>query len=308
MTHSQDFRFVRKKDVATTENLAWFEDLPILLEFSLVQYPFGVWKSGKKKKLKTHGFFVVSFGSIHCCHLASVEYPPPEGHSSVINAETSVGASGSALWQKIRDRWRARRAERETKTHQTAAWRDEGRRDDELGAEGICQGRQQEHGREATQRRPQDALRALSASEGSQRRSLHVLDDQARGARVQETERAIARLLGTGGDQGKGSRTGLLQALLGRGSTVGAASAAGVANLKQTWDDMEPEGAFDLVPHCKLAKVYDPALSRLELVISVAQHREHIREVLGQTRPNRLLGQAPSGALERAMSATIEQN
>ena len=39
-----------------------------------------------------------------------------------------------------------------------------------------------------------DALRALSASEGSQRRSLHVLDDQARGARVQETERAIARL------------------------------------------------------------------------------------------------------------------
>ena len=28
---------------------------------------------------------------------------------------------------------------------------------------------------------------------------------------------------------------------------------------------------------CKLAKVYDPALSRLELVLSVAQHREHIR-------------------------------
>ena len=66
--------------------------------------------------------------------------------------------------------------------------------------------------------------------------------------------------------------TGLLQALSERGSTVGAANAAGVANIKQTWDDMEPEGAFDLVPHCKLAKVYDPALSRLELVISVAQH------------------------------------
>ena len=90
-------------------------------------------------------------------HLASVEHPPPEGHSLVTNAETSVGASGSDLWQKIRDRWRARRAEKETKTHQVAAWRDEGRRGDgghELGAEGICQGRQQEHGREATQRRP----------------------------------------------------------------------------------------------------------------------------------------------------------
>ena len=137
-------------------------------------------------------------------HLASMEYPPPEGRSLVINAETSVGASGSGLWQKIRDRWRARRAERETKTHQTAAWRDEGRRDDgELGAEGNRQGRQQEHGREATLRRPQDAMRALSASEGSQRRSLHVLDDRAR---VQKNKGAIARLLGTGGDQGKGSR------------------------------------------------------------------------------------------------------
>ena len=54
-------------------------------------------------------------------HLASVEYPPPEGHSLVINAEISVGACGSDLWQKIRDRWRATRAEEETKTHQTAA-------------------------------------------------------------------------------------------------------------------------------------------------------------------------------------------
>ena len=81
-----------------------------------------------------------------------------------------------------------------------------------------------------------------------------------------------------------------------------------MANLKQTWDDLEPEGAFDLVPHCKLAKVYDPALSRLEVVISVAQHREHIRRALGQTGASRLLGQAPSGALELALSATIEQN
>ena len=97
--------------------------------------------------------------------------------------------------------------------------------------------------------------------------------------------------------------TGLLQALSERGSTVGAASAAGVENLEQTWDDLEAEGAFDLVPHCKLAKVYDPALSRLELVISVAQHREHIRGAFGQTGANRLLGQAPSGALERALSA-----
>ena len=91
------------------------------------------------------------------------------------------------------------------------------------------------------------------------------------------------------GPPGIAAFTGLLQAL-----SVGAANAAGVANLKQTWDDMEPEGAFDLVPHCKLAEVYDPSLSRLELVISVAQHRKHTRGAPGQTGANRLLGQAPS--------------
>ena len=110
--------------------------------------------------------------------------------TSVINAETSVGACGCDLWQKIRDRWRARRAERETKTHQTAGWRVEGRRDD---------------GGEATQRRPQDSVRPIITSSGSQRRSLHVLADQARGARVQETEGAIARLIGTGDSKRKGS-------------------------------------------------------------------------------------------------------
>ena len=50
--------------------------------------------------------------------------------------------------------------------------------------EGNRQGRQQEHAREAAQRRPQDALRPVSASTGNQKRSLHVLDDQTRSARV----------------------------------------------------------------------------------------------------------------------------
>ena len=42
-------------------------------------------------------------------------------------------------------------------------------------------------------------------------------------------------------------------------------------------------GAFDMVPHCKLAKVYDPALCGLELVVSVTEHREYFRGALGQT-------------------------
>ena len=52
-------------------------------------------------------------------------------------------------------------------------------------------------------------------------------------------------------------------------SAMGAINAAG-DSFKQLWDDLEPEGT---VPHCKLSKVYDPALCRLELVISVAETR-----------------------------------
>ena len=47
-------------------------------------------------------------------HLASMEYPLPEGHESVINAEASARPSGDSLFHPVRDRWRARRAARET--------------------------------------------------------------------------------------------------------------------------------------------------------------------------------------------------
>ena len=138
-------------------------------------------------------------------HLASTEFPPPKGHALVINAEASDSASGGNLWQQIRDRWRVRREEWETKTQRTAAWRVEGRRDDgrhELGVERERQG--QTHRHEAAQRRPQDSLRFITTSSASQRRNFHVLDDQARGARVQETEGAIARFFGAGDIKGKG--------------------------------------------------------------------------------------------------------
>ena len=49
------------------------------------------------------------------------------------------------------------------------------------------------------------------------------------------------------GPPGIAAFTGLLQVLSERGSAVGAADAAGVANLKQTWDDMEPEGGLRFV-------------------------------------------------------------
>ena len=75
------------------------------------------------------------------------------------------------------------------------------------------------------------------------------------------SEQAAAKGKGHGlGPPGIAAFTGLLHALSERGSAVGAANAAGVTNLKQPWDDLGPEEAFDLVPHCKKVKVYDPAL------------------------------------------------
>ena len=195
-----------------------------------------------------------------------------------------------------------------------------GRRDDgmhELRFErGPQQERHQDHGREAAQRRPQGTLRPIPTSAGSQRRHLHVLVDQARGTRVQESEeqmRAYSEQASKGkghdlGPLGLAAFTGLLQALSERCSAVGPTNAAAVANFKQIWDDLESEGAFGIVPHCILAKVYDLVLCRLELVISVTEHREHTRGALGQTGANRLLGQALSGTLERApLSSALER-
>ena len=79
--------------------------------------------------------------------------------------------------------------------------------------------------------------------------------------------------------KGKRLSRALLHALSERCSTEGAANAAGVANQANVGRSATG-GAFDLVPHCKLAKVCDPTLSRLDLVRSVAQHREHIRGAL----------------------------
>ena len=183
----------------------------------------------------------------------------------MINAETSVGACGSDLWQKIRDRWTARRAERETKTHQTAAWMDEGRRDD--GGMSSGQKRTAKGANKSTDAKLQNAVLKTLCVLSQQVREVRgavfmcwmIKQEAPEYKRPKEQLRAYSELAATKGKgdglgpPGIAAFTGLLQALSERGSTVGAANAAGVANLKQTWDDLEPEAAFDLVPHCKLA-------------------------------------------------------
>ena len=217
-------------------------------------------------------------------HLASKEFPPPKRHSLVTNAETSVGACGSALWQRIRDRWRARRAERETKTRQI----EPGGTKDYVtmgsmssGQKGTAKG-----ANKSTDAKLRNAVLKTFCVLSRQVRDVRgavfmcwmIKQEAPEYKKPKEQLRAYSELAATKGKghglgpPGIAAFTGLLQALSERGSTVGAANAAGVANLKQTWDDMEPEGAFDLVPHCKLAKVYDPALSPLE---PSAWHNKH---------------------------------
>ena len=87
-----------------------------------------------------------------------------------------------------------------------------------------------------------------------------MLDDQAGSTEYKKpkeqlpaySEQAASKGKGHGlGPPGIAALMGLLQALSERGTVVGAMSAAGVVNFKQLWDDLEPDGAFDMVPHCK---------------------------------------------------------
>ena len=147
----------------------------------------------------------------------------------------------------------------------------------------------------------QDTLRPIPTSAGSQRRHLHVLDDQAKEQLRACSEQAASK--------GKGHGLGPLRARgvhgpVERGSAVGAINAAGVANFKEIWDDLEPGGAFDMVlANWPRSTTFLCAVSNS----SSAEHREHNSRALGQTGANCLLGQAPSGALERALSSALEQ-
>ena len=225
-------------------------------------------------------------------HSASLEYPPPAGHSLVI---------ALSLWQK---------GPRQTKDDVTMG-----------GTSSESRGNPNENATKITDVRLHNAvlktLCVLSQQAQEIRGAIFICwmikqeapeykkpKEQLRAYSEQAASKGKGHALGP---PGLAAFTGLLQALSERCSAVGPTNAAAVANFKQKWDDLEPEGAFDMVPHGKLAKVHDPALCRLELVISVAAHRQHVRSALGQTGANRLLGQAPSGGLERAQSSALEQ-
>ena len=70
------------------------------------------------------------------------------------------------------------------------------------------------------------------------------------------SEQAASKGKGHGiGPPGFAAFTGLLRALSERSSAAGPTNAVVVASFKRIWDDLELEGAFDMVPHCTLAMV-----------------------------------------------------
>ncbi len=80
----------------------------------------------------------------------------------------------------------------------------------------------------------------------------------------------------------------------------------GALELQSHWDQMTIEEGFDQVPHCRLRKAYDKAQCKLELLITKSSIRELIRNSLTQTGAKRLLGQAPEGGLEAALSKALD--
>ena len=98
---------------------------------------------------------------------------------------------------------------------------------------------------------------------------------------------------------------GLLQALRARGQSIGAITCKSIEDLFPVWTEADPETAHEMVPHCRLKKCFDGTLNRLEIMIVHPEMRETVKAALGQTTAERLLGQAPEGGLEEALSRTL---
>ena len=94
-------------------------------------------------------------------------------------------------------------------------------------------------------------------------------------------------------------------ALVARGESVGAITAAGLKSLQKKYEELDVEESFDFVPHCRLVKMYDGDFAKLELVCD----KEAIvlcRDAMKQTGAKRLLGTAPAGGLEDVVQKSID--
>ena len=98
---------------------------------------------------------------------------------------------------------------------------------------------------------------------------------------------------------------GLLLALKDRKETIGSQNLKAITEVQAAWEGMTVEECFDMVPHCKLRKAYEKTQMKLELLVAEARVREAVKLSIVQTGARRLIGQAPEGGLERALSKAL---
>ena len=256
-----------------------------------------------------HNRCVVDAGRFHFPlqrHLASVEYPPPEGHSLVISAETPDSACGSALWKRS-----ATDGEPEGQKGRRKHIKQQpgGTKDDvtvvSSGQKGTAKG-----ANKSTDAKLHNAVLKTLCVLSQQVREVRgavfmcwMVKQEAPEFKKQRSNCAPTRNWRR--PRARDTALVLLQALSERGSTVGSGQRSWCGKSQANVGRFGTGGSIRSGTSLQAGQ---SVLSRHELVISVAQHREHIRGALGQIGANRLLGQAPSGALERALSAAIEQN
>ena len=98
---------------------------------------------------------------------------------------------------------------------------------------------------------------------------------------------------------------GLLLSLRDRGPTIGNENLKGITEIQLAWENMSTEECFDMVPRCKLRKPYEKSLMKMELLVADKRVREVVRLSIMQTGARRLIGQAPEGGLEAALSKAL---
>ena len=98
---------------------------------------------------------------------------------------------------------------------------------------------------------------------------------------------------------------GLIMAMVERGSTIGMQNQTKAAELSSHWENLTVEESFDMVPHCRGKKAYDKTMFKLEFLITGAEVRDLVKNSLTQSGAKRLLGQAPEGGLEAALSRAL---
>ncbi len=99
---------------------------------------------------------------------------------------------------------------------------------------------------------------------------------------------------------------GLLKGLLSRGVAIGQATAAIIKEASEKWSEMNVEECRNFTHYCRLCKVYDPELTRLEFITTDIKLRDSINKALSEVEGKRLLGAAPPGGLEDILQKYLD--